>query len=55
MNSKFRQLLSPIQYKIYEIWRDDDSGEVNSLNFLILRDFEEPVAEDAQQGAAVNP
>jgi len=38
MNAKFRRLLSPLQYKIYEVWREDDSGEVNTLSFLIHYD-----------------
>jgi hypothetical protein len=35
MDAKFRKLVSPLQYKIYEVWRDDGSGEVNTLYFLI--------------------
>lgn len=38
MNSRFKQLLTPIQYKIYEVWRDDKTGEANTLHFLIHYD-----------------
>lgn len=35
MNGRFKALLDDFQYKVYEIWRDDTSGRVNTLHFLI--------------------
>ena len=49
MNSKFRRLLSPLQYEIYEAWRDDGSGEVNRLHFLIHYDAKAAAEREAKQ------
>lgn len=38
MDQRFKLLLDDIQYKIYKIWRNDTSGKVNTLNFLIRPD-----------------
>ena len=55
MNSRFKQLLSPIQYKIYEIWRDDESGEASNGLAFLMHSYEETKPQKAQQGAAANP
>jgi hypothetical protein len=49
MNSKFGRLLTPFQYKIYGLWRDDDTGEVNTLSFLIRYDVRAMAERDAKQ------
>ncbi len=48
MNGKFQRLLSPQQFKIYESWRDDGTGEVNTLYFLIHYDAKAAVERDAK-------
>ena len=48
MNEKFRRLLSPLQFKLYEVWRED--GTVNSLLFL-MRDE----AKSAEERGTTTP
>jgi hypothetical protein len=45
MNAKFQRLLSPLQFELYEVWRED--GTVNSLLFLIRYDTSSPQERDA--------
>jgi hypothetical protein len=49
MNRKFERLLSPLQFKIYQVWRDDDTGEVNTLHFLIHYDAKAVAEREAKQ------
>ena len=49
MNSKFERLLSPLQFKVYQVWRDDGTGEVNTLYFLIHYDAKAVAEREAKQ------
>ena len=42
MDGRFKTLLDEIQFKVYQIWRDDISGKVNTLAFLIQPSPEKP-------------
>ncbi len=49
MDAKFRRLLTPLQYKIYEVWRDDGTREVNTLYFLIHYDAKAVAEREEKQ------
>jgi hypothetical protein len=49
MNSKFKTLLSPLELKIYQAWRDDGTGEVNKLYFLIHYDAKAVAEREAKK------
>ncbi|MEI6236463.1 MAG: hypothetical protein WCT04_25685 [Planctomycetota bacterium] len=35
MDGRFKTLLDEFQYKVYQIWRDDSTGSVNALAFIM--------------------
>ena len=49
MDGKFERLLSTLEFKYYQVWRDDRTGKLNTLSFLIHYDAKTLAESEAGQ------